>query len=197
MQRPKIICVEAILRPMKIVVGMSGASGAIIGVRLLEQLKGEKTYLIISESAKLIIGRETQYSLKEVIALADENFSNGELDAEIASGTSNFDAMVIAPCSMNTLAKIACGISDNLITRTAAVALKERKKLIVVPRETPLSTIALRRMYELSSNGAVILPPVPAFYLNQKTVDDVVDYTVGKVLEHLGIEQHLYTPYRR
>ncbi len=179
---------------MKVIVAMSGASGAIIGIRLLEVL-GKNAVLIASKNAKDIIEYETAYSYGDLSDIPSMIYDNDNLSAEIASGTSKFDAMVIAPCSTSTLSKIACGIGDNLITRVASVALKERRKLIVVPRETPLSPVVLKRMYELSLMGAVIMPPVPAFYLRPESVDDIVNYLVGKIMDHLGLEHSLYEPY--
>ena len=179
---------------MHVIIALSGASGAVLGIRLLEELRG-KASLIISENAKKIIEYETSYGVEELKKLANRVYDNDELSADIASGTSKFDALVIAPCSTNTLSKIACGINDNLITRVAAIALKERRKLIIVPRETPLSTVVLKRMYDLSSMGAVIIPPEPAFYLKPKKMEDVVNYIVGKILDHLGVEHELYKPY--
>lgn len=176
------------------VVAISGASGAILGIRLLEELRGE-AYLIISKNAEKIIEYETGYSVDEVKKLAKRIYNNDDLSADIASGTTKFDSLIIAPCSTTTLSKIACGIGDNLITRVASIALKERRKLIMVPRETPLSTVVLKRMYELSSMGAIILPPEPAFYLKPKKIEDVVNYIVGKILDHLGVEHELYSPY--
>jgi len=193
----KIINCGALGITMKIVVGISGASGAVIGIKLLEALRNEQTVLIVSQNAKKIIERETAWKYEQVTNMAKETYENTEMDAEIASGTSRFDTMIIAPCSTTTLAKIACGIGDNLLTRTASVALKERKKLIIVPRETPVSTPTLKRMYELSLYGAVIMPPVPAFYLAPENIDDVVNYIVGKILDHIGIRHNLYEPYRR
>ncbi len=182
---------------MKIVVGISGASGIVLGVRVLQMLNDHETHLVISNSAKEILKRETSYELSDLYDISTYHYDNKELDAEIASGTSKFDAMVIAPCSTSTLAKIACGIGDNLITRAAAVALKERKPLIIVPRETPLSAPTLKRMYELSLYGAIIMPPIPAFYLNQKSIDEVIDYITGKILDHLGMAHKLYDEYHR
>lgn len=181
---------------MKLVVGMSGASGAVIGVRLLENLRAHDVYLILSHNAEKVINYETNYDLGYVKNLASRWYANDKMDVDIASGTFRFDAMIIAPCSTSTLSKIACGISDNLITRVAAVALKEGRKLILVPRETPLSMIVLKRMYELSKAGAVIMPPLPAFYQKPNTLDDIVNYVVGKILDQLGIEHTLYIPYK-
>ncbi len=183
---------------MEIVVGISGASGSILAIKLLENLSKTKTAeirAIVSKDAENIMKYETGYGVEYVRDLVDRLYPNDDLSADIASGTHKFDAMVIVPCSMSTVAKIACGIADNLITRTAAVALKERRKLILVPRETPLSTIALKRLYELSSAGAIILPPMPAFYLKQSTLEEVAEYIAGKILDQLGIEHRLYRPY--
>ncbi len=180
---------------MRVVVAITGASGAIIGIRLLEELRRKETYLIISKNAGKIIEFETDYSIDYVGGLAKRTYDNEELDADIASGTTRFDAMVIAPCSTSTLSKIACGIADNLITRAAAVALKEGRKLIMVPRETPLSPIVLENMTKLSKLGVKIIPPVPAFYLKPKNIEDVVNYIVGKILDSLNLDHNLYRPY--
>ncbi len=183
---------------MKIVVGISGASGTIIGVRLVEAIRnlgGHKIYLILSKNAKKVMSIETAYSSDYIKKLTTKIYNNEEMNVDIASGTNKFDSLIIAPCSMSTLSKIACGIEDNLITRVAAVALKENRKIIVVPRETPLSAIALKRMYELALMGVKIIVPMPAFYLKPKTIDDVVNYIVGKILDSLGLEHRLYTPY--
>ena len=180
---------------MKIVVGISGASGVIIGIRLLEVLKEHETYLITSSNARKIMQFETNYSAEDLERFVYRSYDNSEMDVDIASGTNKFDALIIAPCSMSTLSKIACGIEDNLITRVAAVALKEGRKIVLVPRENPLSTIALKRMYELSSLGVKMVLPVPAFYLHPEKVEEIVDYTVGKVLDFLGIEHNLYSSY--
>ncbi len=180
---------------MKIIVGITGASGSIIGIKLLENLKGHEVSLILSENAKKIIVYETSYKEEDIRNLVSKIYSNKEMDVDIASGTTKFDALIIAPCSMSTLSKIACGIADNLITRVAAVALKEGRKVILVPRETPLSSIVLRNMYELAKLGVVILPPIPAFYLKPKNLEDVVNYIVGKILDTLGIGHRLYESY--
>ena len=180
---------------MRVVIGITGASGAIIGIRLLEELRNEETYLIISENARKIVEFETDYRVEDVKELAKRVYENGNMDADIASGTTKFDAIVIAPCSTSTLSKIACGIADNLITRVAAVALKEGRKIILVPRESPLSPIILENMEKLARIGVKIIPPVPAFYLKPKKIEDVVNYTVGKVLDSLGLEHSLYSPY--
>jgi 4-hydroxy-3-polyprenylbenzoate decarboxylase len=180
---------------MHIILAITGASGAIIGIKLLENLKDENVSLIISENAKRIIEYETEYSLDYILSLPKRVYENDNMEADIASGTNKFDALVIAPCSTSTLAKINCGIADNLITRVASVALKEERKLILVPRETPLSSVVLRNMYELSKIGVRIIPPVPAFYLKPKSIEDVVNYVVGKILDALGIKHRLYESY--
>ena len=176
---------------MKIVIGVTGASGIIYGVRLLEKLKEEK-YLIVSENAKKIMEYETKYKLDEVEKLAEHYYENSDLFPEISSGSFMFDAMVIVPCSMSTLSKIANGIGDNLITRTASVCLKEKRKLILVPRETPLSTIHLQNMAKLSENNVIILPAMPGFYPKPENLDDIVNFIAGKIMDCLGIKNTLY-----
>ena len=180
---------------MQIVVAITGASGAIIGIRLLQALQNEETYLIISENAEKIIKFETEYELEDIKNMAKRVYINENMEADIASGTTRFDSFVISPCSTSTLSKIACGIADNLITRVASVALKERRKIILVPRETPISPIILENMLKLSKLGVRIIPPVPAFYLKPKKIEEVVDYIVGKILDSLGSDHNLYKPY--
>ena len=176
---------------MHIVVGMTGASGLRYGVRLLESITCETTVVMSEDARKLAMG-ETGLSPEAIEAKATSRFSNDDMFAAIASGSGEFDAMVIIPCSMSTLSKIACGIGDNLITRTASVALKERRKLILVPRETPLSTIHLENMWRLSVAGGIVMPACPAFYPSPRSVDDMVDFIVGRVMDQLGLEQSLY-----
>lgn len=170
--------------------GMTGASGAVYGLKLLDHLK--PCSLVVSKNAKDIIEWETESKFQDVKNKADNYFEDADLAAPIASGSHGFDAMVIAPCSMNTLSKISVGIADTLITRAAAVALKERIPLILVPRETPLSLIHIQAMERCTLAGAIILPPTPQFYDKPKTVDDMTDYIVGKVLDMLKIEHGLY-----
>ncbi len=177
---------------MKVVIGISGASGAQYGIRLLEVLKGHETYLIISKTAKQIIEVETGYSAGDVTRLASHVYANDDLAADIASGSCKFDAMVVAPCSMKTLGAIANGISDTLITRVADICLKEGRTLVLVPRETPLSLIHLRNMTGVKEAGAMILPACPGFYPRPKNVSDVIDFIVGRILDVLGIEHELY-----
>ncbi len=176
---------------MKIVIGITGASGTVYGIRFLENLKEEK-FLIISENAKKIMEQETEYKINDVKKLAKHYYENNDLFPNISSGSFLFEAMVIVPCSMSTLSKIANGISDNLITRAASVCLKEKRKLVIVPRETPVSTIHLQNMAKLSENNAIILPAMPGFYPKPKNLDDTINFVVGKIMDCLGIENNLY-----
>ncbi len=176
---------------MRFVIAITGASGSMYGIRLLQNLPGEKI-LVISEMGRKIIAHETKYSVEEVEAMADTVFSDDDLFASISSGSYPFDAMFVAPCSGSTLAKIHAGIADTLITRAAAVALKESRKLILIPRETPKSTIFLRNEYELSLAGACILDANPGFYSKPESLDDIIDFIVGRCLDQVNLEHHLY-----
>jgi 4-hydroxy-3-polyprenylbenzoate decarboxylase len=176
---------------MNTVVGITGASGVVYGLRLLESLPGRKT-VIVSDEAQRIAEVELGISKREIVSKANAHYENEDLFSPLASGSVSFDSMAIAPCSTSTMSKIACGISDNLITRVASVALKERRKLVLLTRETPLSTIHLDNMHRLSLAGAVIMPASPAFYPEPKSVDDMVDFVVGRVLDELGVENDLY-----
>jgi len=177
----------------KIIVGISGASGSVLGVRLLQELKGKaETHLIITETAQKILEHETGFNIKQVEKLATKSYSNSDFFASIASGSFKTEGMVIIPCSMKTLAGIASGFSDNLLLRCADVCLKERRKLVLVARETPLSYIHIKNMKTASKAGAIILPPVLSFYSKPKTIDDMVNHIVGKVLDILGFENSLY-----
>jgi 4-hydroxy-3-polyprenylbenzoate decarboxylase len=175
---------------VKIIVGITGASGAVYGIRLLEVLN-EEVILVVSSYGKRLIEEETQYSLKDTQPHV-QYYEDYQLDAPISSGSYHFDAMVVAPCSVSTLSKIACGISDTLITRCATVALKERRTLILVPRETPLNTIHLKNMTILSEEGAILLPAMPGFYPHPSTIEDMIDFVVGKILDQLHIDHQLY-----
>ena len=179
---------------MEIVVGISGASGAAYAIRLLQVLreKGDIIHLVITESAARIIEIETDNQLKDIQELADHVYSPRDFGAPIASGSHLFDGMVVIPCSMGTLSAIACGASDTLITRAASVCLKEKRRLIIVPRETPLGLVELRNMVAAAEAGAVVLPACPAFYSRPESLDDLVDVLVGRVLDLLGIENDLY-----
>ncbi|HPS92687.1 MAG TPA: UbiX family flavin prenyltransferase [Methanothrix sp.] len=179
---------------MEIVVGISGASGAAYAIRLLQVLreKGNIIHLVITESAARIIEIETDHQLKEIQDLADHVYSPRDFGAPIASGSHLFDGMVVIPCSMGTLSGIACGGSDTLITRAASVCLKEKRRLIIVPRETPLGLVELRNMVATAEAGAVVLPACPAFYSRPENMDDLVNVLVGRVLDLLGVENDLY-----
>ncbi|HEX6358858.1 UbiX family flavin prenyltransferase [Actinophytocola sp.] len=175
---------------MRVVVGITGASGSIIGIRLLAALGalGVSTHLVLSRWGRATLEMETEYSAREVCDLADHVHAPGDASAVIASGSFRTDGMVIAPCSMKTLAGIHSGYGEGLIPRAADVTLKERRKLVLIPRELPLSEVHLRNMLGLSRLGAVIVPPVPAFYLKPDSVDDVVDHVVSRVLDQFGLE---------
>jgi 4-hydroxy-3-polyprenylbenzoate decarboxylase len=179
---------------MRVIVAVTGASGIPYATTLLRELKGER-HLIISENASSVIELESDIRTEEMRALVDFVHEPNDLTAPMASGSARFDAMVVIPCSMSTLSKIACGIGDNLITRTAQVFIKERRNLVLVPRETPLSSIHLENMKRLSDCGATIVAAMPAFYTKPATVADMVNFVVGKVLDGLGIEHALYEPW--
>lgn len=180
---------------MNIVVGVTGASGAQYAFALLRHLK-DHVDLVISEDAKKVIAHEMDVGVDAFAKLATAVWRNDDTTAPPSSGSYRFAAMVIIPCSLGTLGKIAWGISDNLITRAAAVCLKERRKLILVPRETPLAATHLENMVRLANQGAVILPAMPGFYHKPETVDDLVNFIVGKVLDQLGIEHRLFRRWR-
>lgn len=175
----------------RIIVGISGASGAIYGIRLLEVLRAMgqiETTLIVSNSAKLTIAHETGRSLPEVTALADQVLNNSDIAARVSSGSHRTDGMIIAPCSMKTLSGVVHSYSDNLLLRAADVILKERRTLILVPRESPLHTGHCKLLYQASKLGAIIAPPMPAFYNHPKSVDDIVDHTVGRIIDLLQLD---------
>ncbi len=178
----------------KIVIGFSGASGIIYGIRLLEVLHSIniQTYLIISEWAKKNIVIETPKTLEYVKSLSSVNYDNSKLDASVSSGSFLHDGMVIVPCSMKSLSSIANGYDDTLISRAASVTLKESRKLILVPRETPLSRIHLQNMIKVQEAGAIILPAMPGFYHNPSSIDEIVDHLVGKILDQLKIKHELF-----
>ncbi len=175
---------------MRLVVGITGASGAILGVRTLEILKAlsVETHLVMSRWARTTIAHETGYRVEHVEALASHVHHGDNQAAPISSGSFRTDGMIVAPCSMKTLAAIRIGYSDTLICRAADVTIKERRKLVLVARESPFSEIHLENMLALTRMGAVIFPPVPAFYSVPKTIDDMVNYMVGRVLDQFGLE---------
>lgn len=174
---------------MKIVIGITGATGTVYGVKLLEILKNEnvETLLIMSDWAKKNLELETDYSLDYVESLADDVYENNNLGAKTSSGSFLTDGMIIMPCSMKTVSAIANGYDDNLISRTAGVMIKEGRKLILSPRETPLSQIHLKNMLELASMGVKIVPPMPAFYNKPETVNELISHHIMKVLDQFGV----------
>ena len=175
----------------RLIVGISGASGVIYGIRLLQVLReapAVETHLVVSAAGAQTISLETDYDLAQVEALADVNYRFRDIAAGIASGSFRTAGMVVIPCSMKTMAGIAYSFSDNLLLRAADVVLKDRRKLVLVPRETPLPLGHLRAMTQVTEMGAIIAPPMPAFYHRPKTLDDVINQTVNRVLDLLDIE---------
>ena len=179
---------------MKLVVGITGSTGVIYGIRLLQVLKEKRiqTHLIMTEWAKKCITMETDFIPDEVKSLATTVSDEANMAASISSGTHKIDGMIVIPCTMKTLSSIAIGYDETLIARAAGVTLKESRKLILVTRETPLTAINLENMLKLARLGVVILPPVPGFYTKPKTIDEIVDHTVGKCLDQFNIEHNLY-----
>ena len=175
---------------MRVVVAMTGATGAVYGARLLAVLRelNVETHLVLSRWAEVTIAKETGLSARELASTASVAHSRDNQGASISSGSFRHDGMIIAPCSMKTLAAIRYGFADELIVRAADVTLKERRRLVLLTRETPLNDIHLENMLALSRMGAIIAPPVPAFYGNPQTIDDLVDHTVGRVLDLFGLE---------
>lgn len=173
---------------------ITGASGVVYGKRLLEVLKGEnvETHLIISKAGERIIGYELGMTREEMGRLASFIYEEDCSEAPVASGSFVTDGMVIVPCSMKTVAGIAHGYSENLILRAADVTLKERRRLILVPRETPLSAVHLRNLLELAMQGVTIIPAMPAFYHKPREISDLIDFITGKILDSLGIEHQLF-----
>ncbi|WP_078392177.1 non-oxidative hydroxyarylic acid decarboxylases subunit B [Shouchella patagoniensis] len=174
---------------MKLIVAITGATGAPFGIRMLEALKetNVETHVVLSKWAAVTIAHETEYNSKQVEQLADYSYSPNDQAARISSGSMRVDGMVIAPCSMKTLASIRIGLADNLVARAADVMLKERKPLLLMTRETPFNTIHLENMTELSRMGATIFPPVPAFYNKPQSIDDMIDHLVYRALDQFGI----------
>jgi len=178
--------------PKRIVVAISGASGAVYGVRLLQMLRelgGVQTHLTVSDAGWLNLQQELDLPRNQVEALADMVYPVHNIGAALASGSFQCDGMVIAPCSMRTLAAVAHGLSDNLITRAADVMLKERRRLILMVRETPLNLAHLRNMTSVTEMGGIVFPPVPAFYNKPQSIAELVDHTVSRVIDLLGLPQ--------
>jgi len=176
---------------MRLIVGLTGASGLIYGIRLLEILaaiKDVETHLVMSPTARMNITLETEWAIKDVEALADVLHKTNDIGASIASGSFRTAGMIIAPCSVKTLSGVVNSYADNLIVRAADVVLKEHRRLVLMPRETPLHTGHLRLMHEASLMGAIIAPPMPAMYTRPKTIDDLIDQSVGRVLDLFDID---------
>jgi len=173
-----------------VLIAITGASGIIIAIKLLEHLKakGVVTELIISKAAEKIILIEKDHNIEEIRRLASRNYEVDDLTAPPSSGSYKVNAMIIVPCSMKTLASIANGYADNLITRAADVMIKENRKLILVVRESPFSAIHLENMLKLAKLGVIIAPPIPSYYIKPKSINELTDYFVGRILDHVGIE---------
>ena len=185
---------------MKLIIGISGASGSIYGIRLLEFLKDKKdieTHLVVSKAAKQNIAIETDYKPEQVEKLADNLYDFNDIGGNIASGSFRTDGMIIIPCSIKTLSALANSYNENLLVRAGDVVLKERKKLVVVFRETPLNYGHIKLLERLTLNGAIILPPIPAFYHRPKTIDDIINQTLGKVLDLFDIEHNLFKRWKK
>ncbi|TKJ23825.1 MAG: aromatic acid decarboxylase [Promethearchaeota archaeon Loki_b32] len=174
-------------------IAVTGASGVHLAIRLLEILKEKdvETELIISKNAEKIISVETDYKISEVRKLADKNYEVNDLLAPPASGSYKLDSMIIIPCSMKSLSAIANGYANNLITRAADVAIKEKRKLILVVRETPFSAIHLENMLKLAKLGVIIFPPIPSYYIKPENIDELIDFTIGRILDQIGIESNI------
>ena len=178
----------------RIVVAITGATGAVYGVRLLQRLgacPGVETHLVVSDAASLTLHQEVGLQKRDVEVLAHVVHRNREIGASIASGSFQTDGMVIAPCSMKTLAAVAHGLSDNLITRAADVILKERRRLVLMVRETPFNLAHLRNMTAVTEMGGIVFPPLPSFYNRPASIDEMVDHTVARVMDLLGVDNSL------
>ncbi|MFM0350255.1 UbiX family flavin prenyltransferase [Paraburkholderia sp. RL17-347-BIC-D] len=174
----------------RLVVGISGASGAIYGVRLLRLLREleVESHLVVSRSAQVTLAQETQMRLADLQALADVNYPNADIGAAISSGSFRVDGMIVAPCSIKTLSEVATGCTSSLLSRAADVMLKERRRLVLMVRETPLHAGHIRSLAAVTDAGAIVYPPVPAFYALPETLDQMVDHTLGRVLDLFDIE---------
>ena len=179
--------------PRRLVIGLSGASGTIYGIRMLEMLQKTdiETHLVMSKSAEMTLVYETQFKPKEVRALASVNHPAADIGASISSGSFATMGMIVVPCSIRTMSEIATGVTSSLVSRAADVVLKEKRRLVLAVRETPLHVGHLRTLTTLAEIGAVVAPIVPAFYNKPKTVDDIINHTVGRLLDLLGIETKL------
>ena len=180
---------------MRLLIGINGATGVIFGIRLLEVLsniESVETHLIITPAGEQTIEIETEYKVPAVKALADYSYRIDDICACLASGSFRRDGMIIAPCSMKTLSALATSYADNLLTRAADVTLKERRRLVLLVRETPFHLGHLRNMVSVTEMGAIVMPPIPAFYHNPQSIQDIVDHTVGKALDLFNIQHDLY-----
>jgi 4-hydroxy-3-polyprenylbenzoate decarboxylase len=180
---------------MVLIIGITGATGVIYGIRLLEVLAGMdniETHLIVSKAAETVIKHETSWTLEDIQRLADYTYNIQDISAPISSGSFKTDGMIVAPCTIKTMSALSNSYNENLIIRAGDVTLKERRKLVLVVRESPLHLGHLRSMERLTEMGAIILPPIPAFYTMPKNVQDIVDYTVGKVLDVYDIKHNLF-----
>ncbi|HYG90562.1 MAG TPA: UbiX family flavin prenyltransferase [Azospirillum sp.] len=176
--------------PARLVVGISGASGVILGVRLLEALRrlSVESHLVISRAAEVTLAHETSLKVADVRALATAHYSPADIGAAIASGSFRTLGMIVAPCSIRSMSEIATGVTSSLLTRAADVTLKERRPLVLLVRETPLHVGHLRTMTQLAEMGAIIAPPVPAFYAKPQSLDDLIDHTIGRALDLFGLD---------
>ena len=176
--------------PERLIVGISGASGVIYGIRLLETLRAlpVESHLVMTKAAEMTLAYETGLKAAQVRALADRSYPAGDVGAAIASGSFRTLGMVVAPCSIRSMSEIATGVTSGLLTRAADVVLKERRRLVLMLRETPLHSGHLRNLLALSEMGAIVAPPVPGFYARPETVDDIIDHSVGRVLDLFGLD---------
>jgi 4-hydroxy-3-polyprenylbenzoate decarboxylase len=180
----------------KFVIGVTGGSGSVLALTLLRNLENFETHLVMSDGARKVFREEIGSTGEELLQLASYTYDDKDISARISSGSFKFTAAVIIPCSISTLGKIASGISDTLVTRASAVALKERRRLILVPREMPLSTIVLDNMHKLSLAGAIIAPASPGYYTRPTTVEDMVNFVVSRVLDLMGVDNNLIRRWR-
>ena len=182
------------LRPRRLVIAITGATGAVYGVRLLQHLQADaavETHLVISDAANLTLHEEVGMQRRDVEALADVVHRNRDVGAAIASGSFQSDGMIIAPCSMKTLAAVALGLSDNLIARAADVVLKERRRLVLMVRETPFNLAHLRNMTLVTEMGGIVFPPLPSFYQHPASIEEMVDHSIARVLDLVGVAHAL------
>jgi 4-hydroxy-3-polyprenylbenzoate decarboxylase len=176
--------------PLRLIIGISGASGVIYGIRLLELLRSTavQSHVVISKAAEMTISYETDRKASEVKKLADVCYAIGDVGASISSGSFRTEGMIVAPCSVRTMSEIASGVTSTLLTRAADVVLKERRRLVLLVRETPLHAGHLRTMLQVTEMGAIVMPPVPAFYARPATIDDMILQTLGRTLDLFGID---------